>query len=186
VADTTSVRLVVTPERMVIDEARRTWTDLALFELPCDALVMNRLLPEAAVCEAFFADWGRLQEERLREVEALFAPLPLLAAPLQDDEVTGLERLAAHGAAIFRERSPEAVLSRAPRVAFEREERGYVVSLPLPNADPELLEVAKVDDELVVRAGPLRRALRLPRRIAPLDLAGAHLAGGRLRVRFAR
>ena len=186
VADTTSVRLVVTPERMVIDEARRTWTDLALFELPCDAVVMNRLLPEAAVSEAFFADWGRLQEERLREVEALFAPLPVLPAPLQDDEVTGLERLAAHGAALFRERAPEAVLSRAPRVEFEREEGGYVVSLPLPNADPALLDVAKVDDELVVRAGPLRRALRLPRRIAPLNLAGARLAGDRLRVRFVR
>jgi len=186
VADTTSIRLVVTPERMVIDEARRTWTDLALFELPCDAVVMNRLLPEAAVAEAFFADWGRLQEERLREVEELFAPLPVLPAPLQDDEVTGLDRLAAHGAALFGERAPEAVLSRAPRVEFEREAGGYVVSLPLPGADPALLDVAKVDDELVVRAGPLRRALRLPRRIAPLDLAGARLVDDRLRVRFSR
>ena len=43
----TSVRLVVTPERMVIDEALRARTDLALFELGCDAVVMNRLLPEA-------------------------------------------------------------------------------------------------------------------------------------------
>jgi arsenite-transporting ATPase len=182
----TSVRLVVTPERMVIDETRRAWTDLALFELPCDAVIMNRLLPQAAVSESFFADWGRLQVERLREVEALFAPLPVLQAPLQDDEVTGLERLAAHGAELFGERAPEAVLSRTPRIQFEREAEGYVVSLPLPNADPAQLDLVKVDDELVVRAGPLRRSLLLPRRIAPLDLVGARFEGDRLRIRFSR
>ena len=40
-----TTRLVVTPERMAIDEALRTHTDLALFELPCDAVVLNRMLP---------------------------------------------------------------------------------------------------------------------------------------------
>ena len=53
----TSVRMVVTPERMVIDEARRAFTELSLFELTCDAVVMNRLLPEAATREEFFRDW---------------------------------------------------------------------------------------------------------------------------------
>ena len=182
----TSVRLVVTPERMVIDEARRSWTDLCLFELPCDAVVMNRFLPQAAAAERFFRDWGRLQAERLREVEACFAPLPVLVAPLQDDEVTGLARLAAHGAELFGERAPEAVLSRGSRVVFARDEAGYSVSLPLPHAERASLDVAKVDDELLVRAGPLRRALRLPRRIAPLELTGARLEGDRLVVRFAR
>jgi arsenite-transporting ATPase len=185
-APETSVRLVVTPERMVIDEARRAWTDLALFELACDAVVMNRMLPEAAVSEAFFSDWGRLQAERLREVEALFAPLPVLPAPLQDDEVTGVERLAAHGAELFRAHEPDARLSSAPRVCFERTAEGYHVSLPLPQADPKALEVTKLEDELFVRAGPVRRVLALPRRIAPCDLAGARLSGGRLLVRFAR
>ena len=34
----TSVRLVVTPERMVIDEARRAYTDLSLFDIACEVL----------------------------------------------------------------------------------------------------------------------------------------------------
>ncbi len=184
--ESTSVRLVLTPERMVIDEARRAWTDLSLFELSCDAVVMNRMLPDAAVSEAFFADWGRLQEERLREVAEHFAPLPVLPAALQDDEVTGLERLAAHGEALFGARDPAAVLSSSPRISFERDASGYVVRLPLPHADPSRLDVVKVDDELVVRAGALRRTLRLPRRIAPLELAGAHFEDDALRVRFER
>ena len=61
----TSARIVVTPERVVMEEARRAYTELALFEVPCDAVVMNRLLPQSAAQEEFFRDWSRLQDERL-------------------------------------------------------------------------------------------------------------------------
>jgi len=180
----TSIRLVVTPERMVIDEARRAHTDLALFELPCDAVVMNRLLPEAAAEEDFFRDWARLQVERLAEVEETFAPLPVLTAPLQDDEVTGLERLAEHADRLFGAVEPDAVLSTAPRIRFERENGGYRVEVPLPHAGSQDLDVAKIDDELVIGTGTRRRLLPLPRRIAHLELSRAKLQGDLLVVHF--
>ena len=49
----TSVRIVVTPESMVIEEARRSLTDLCLFQLASDAVIMNRILPEEAIREEF-------------------------------------------------------------------------------------------------------------------------------------
>ncbi|MEE9606393.1 MAG: ArsA family ATPase [Myxococcota bacterium] len=181
----TSVRIVVTPERMAIDEARRAYTELALFEVPCDAVVINRLLPKAAADEAFFRDWGRLQEQRRSEVAELFAPLPVLEAPLQDDEVTGLERLAEHGRQIFANRRPDAVLSRAPRVRFGRDQSGYRVVIPLPRVERGAFDVARVDDELVITTAARRRALVLPRRMASLPVAGARIEGASLVVRFA-
>ena len=180
----TSVRLVVTPERMVIDEARRAHTDLALFELRCDAVVMNRLLPEAAAEEDFFRDWARLQLERLAEVEELFAPLPVLTAPLQDDEVTGLDRLAEHANRLFGAVEPDAVLSTAPQVRFEAENGGYRVEMPLPHVGSGDLNVAKIDDELVIGTGTRRRSLPLPRRIAHLELSRAKLRDDWLVVHF--
>jgi arsenite-transporting ATPase len=185
VAPQTGVRLVLTPERLVIDEGRRAFTDLCLFEVPCDAVVMNRMLPAAAASEEFFRDWSRLQEERLREVEELFSPLRLLAAPHQDDEVVGLARLSEHGRSLFAEVEPDALLSESQRVRFVRSPRGYLARLPLPGAAPEHLEVAKLDDELVVRSGGIRRALMLPRRIARLALIEARLEGAELVVSFA-
>jgi arsenite-transporting ATPase len=146
----TSVRLVVTPERMVIDEARRAWTELSLFELPCDAVVLNRMLPDETEELPFFRDWRRLQAERRREIEELFAPLPVLEAPLQDDEVTGLARLAAHGERLFGALAPDAVLCQPARVRFERDGDGYLAIVPLPQADPRQLDVAKLGDELVI------------------------------------
>jgi arsenite-transporting ATPase len=180
----TSVRLVVTPERMVIDEARRAHTDLALFELPCDAVVMNRLLPPAAAEEDFFRDWARLQLERLAEVEELFAPLPVLTAPLQDDEVTGLDRLADHADQLFGAVEPDAVLSTAPRIRFETEDGGYRVEVPLPHAGSGDLDVVKIDEELVIGTGTRRRSLLLPRRIAHLELSQAKLRDDSLVVHF--
>ncbi len=182
----TSVRIVVTPERMVIDEGRRAYTELSLFEVSCDAVVMNRLLPEAAANEAFFRDWSRLQEERRREVEQVFAPLPLLAAPLEEDEVIGLGPLSRHAARIFADVEPDAVLCRAPSVRFVRDGADFVALVPLPGADPDRLDVAKVDDELTITSGVRRRSLKLPRRIAPLGLASARLEGTWLRVSFRR
>jgi arsenite-transporting ATPase len=180
----TSIRLVVTPERMVIEEALRTHTDLALFELPCDAVVMNRLRPEAAAREAFVRDWGRVQAERLREVAEAFAPLPILEAPLQDDEVCGLERLSRHGSTLFAGREADAILCSAPRVRFFPVAGGYHATVPLPHARPTDLEVAKVEDQLVIGTGARRRTRPLPRRIAHLELEGARVEGDSLVVRF--
>jgi arsenite/tail-anchored protein-transporting ATPase len=182
----TTTRLVVTPERMVIDEALRAHTDLALFEVACDAVVMNRLLPEAAAQEAFFRDWGRLQAERLREVEELFAPLPVLTGVLQDDEVVGLERLARQGADLFGARAPEARLAGASGIRFRTMPGGGCRAVvPLPHARADALDVALVDDQLVIATGSRRRTLPLPRRVARLELAEARLESGRLLLRFA-
>jgi arsenite-transporting ATPase len=183
-SSSTSVRLVVTPERMVIDEACRAHTDLALFDVRCDAVVMNRLLPPEAAAESFFQDWASLQQERCAEVETLFAPLPLLRAPLQDDEVVGVDRLERHGEELFGSRDPAALLCQASRLRFLRDGEGYRVDVPLPHADPAQLDVAKVEGELLIRTGRLRRAVSLPRHLNSLSLLGARLEHDCLRVRL--
>jgi arsenite-transporting ATPase len=181
----TSVRMVVTPERMVIDEAQRAYTDLALFEVGCDAVIMNRMLPEAASDEEFFADWCRLQGERFLDVERLFAPLPVLRAPLAEDEVCGVDALRAHGKLIFGGIAPESRLCNAPRIQFVREGQEYIAIVPLPNVDPGEIDVVKIDDELSITTGSRRRSLKLPRRFVPLSLTSARLEGRAMRVSFA-
>ena len=183
-APETSVRIVATPERMVIDEARRAYMELSLFDLRCDAVIMNRLLPRAAAEEEFFQDWWALQAERRLELEEGFAPLRVVDAPLQRDEVVGLEALSAHGNQLFASIEPNALLSRAPRVRFTKTKTGHRVHLPLPGASPDDLAVAAVEGELVVRAGSRRRSLRLPPRIARLSLDSAHIDAGILVVSF--
>ena len=122
---TTSVRLVVTPERMVIDEALRAHTDLALFEVGCDAVVMNRLLPDGAPRRALLPRLGpRCRPSGWPRSRRASRPLPVLRAPLRDDEVVGARARSPRTArALFGERAPDAVLcarSAAPLRARRR------------------------------------------------------------------
>ncbi len=97
-----------------------------------------------------------------------------------------MARLARHGEQLFGRVEPDAVLSAAPRVRFEREGSSYRAVVPLPNADRNRLDVVKVDDELTITTGARRRSLKLPRRFAPLPLVGARLEGPSLVVHFER
>ena len=166
----TSVRIVVTPESMVIEEARRSLTDLCLFQLASDAVIVNRLLPEAALQERFFAEWGETQVERLREVETAFSPMACLTAPLAPDEVRGVPALADHGELLFKDRDPAAVLGERLMLRFERDDNGARLRLPLPGLDRDALEVMRVEDELVLTVAGRRRKIALPVAFAKLDV----------------
>src|ERR671919_1914408 len=79
---TTSVRLVVNPERMVIAEAKRTFTYLNLFGYRVDAVIVNRVLPEE-VSDPYFARWKEVQAEHIQTIRESFEPVPLLDARLR-------------------------------------------------------------------------------------------------------
>jgi arsenite-transporting ATPase len=117
-------------------------------------------------------------------VAELFSPLPLLEAPLQADEVTGVRALAAHGADLFGDVEPDGVLCRAPRVRHRREGGEYLVLVPMPGASLEHLDVAVVEDELTITTGVRRRAIKLPRRMSGLALQAARLDGPDLVLHF--
>src|SRR3954447_22724309 len=74
-----SVRLVLTPERVVIAEARRTWTSLGLYGFAVDGVVVNRVIPAAAARgDAWRRSWNEAQRAGLDEVAESFAGLPIL------------------------------------------------------------------------------------------------------------
>lgn len=181
----TSVRIVVTPESMVIDEARRALTDLALFELSADAVVLNRMLPEAALAEDFFREWGRTQAERRAEVELAFAPLSILEAPLAEDEIRGAPALADHGARLFGERDPAARLGRGVGLRFERAGAGGWLRVPMVGRDASSLDVARIDDELVIGVAGRRRRIALPAGFARLEVERVAMEDASLVVSFA-
>jgi len=166
----TSVRIVVTPESMVIDEARRSLTDLCLFQLGSDAVIMNRMLPEEALREEFFREWGPVQVERFREVEAAFAPMACLSAPLQADEVRGVRALAEHGKELFGDLDPAAHLGQTLHMRFERDDEGARIRLPLPGLDPQTLDVLRIEDELVLGVAGRRRKIALPVGFSKLEV----------------
>ena len=153
---------------------------------------MNRVLPEAAAREPFFRAGRAVQAERLAEVEERFAPLPVLRAPLREDEVIGARRLAEHGAALFGARDPAARLSAGSRGCASRAEGGRLPARPAASARRGRLDRRREARGRALRldrrdrAAPCRcrgrsRALALVER----EARGRH-AGGALRARGGR
>jgi arsenite-transporting ATPase len=183
-ASVTSVRLVVNPERMVIAEARRTYTYLSLFGYRVDAVVANRLLPDD-ITDPWFKKWRELHAEHLATIEASFAPLPVLRAELAADELVGPERLREFAATVYGDRDAVAVLHEGEVLKVTRHAGAYHLTLQLPFADHDDLDVGRKDDEVLIRVGPYRRALLLPDSLRRRTITDATLREGKLRVVFA-
>src|SRR5215217_4858481 len=107
-SESVSVRLVMTPDRMVVDEARRTFTYLNLYGYLTDAVIVNRVFPEEV--GDYFGPWRERQLAALADVEAAFAPVPVLRAAYFGEEVVGADMLDRLGAHVFEQRDPGAVL----------------------------------------------------------------------------
>ena len=179
----TSVRLVLTPEQVVVAEARRTLTSLALYGYRVDAVVANRVFP--ASDEPFLAGWVAAQAVQLAAVRVDAGALPVHVAPYLSEEPVGLAALTALGQALYAGADPAVGGPPADELlSVQRTADGFSLSLLLPLARREDLDLARTGDELVVTVGGRRRVLALPSALRRCTVAGAALTQGRLVVRF--
>jgi arsenite-transporting ATPase len=182
-APSASVRLVLTPEAVVVAEARRTLTSLSLYGYRVDAVVANRVFP-AAEGDPWRAGWVQAQKAQLAEVAHSFAPLPVFKAPYGVAEPVGSDALVELASATYGAVDAFAQPSVEDPVQVSRSGDEFVLSLALPLADRSETDLARVGDELVVTVGGHRRVLALPSALRRCTVAGAVLRDGRLRVRF--
>jgi arsenite-transporting ATPase len=178
-----SIRLVTTPDRMVVDEARRTFTYLNLYGFLTDAIVVNRVFPED-VDGGYFGPWRARQLRTLAEVRAGFAPVPVLTAPYFAAEVVGGERLDELATALFEDRAPDALLHRRLAQELHVDDGVAVLRLDLPFADKGDIALRKIGAEVIVRVDGHKRTVVLPPALAGYRAAGASFEDGALELRF--
>ena len=201
-SETTSVRLVLTPERVVLAESRRTLTSLRLYGLTVDQIVVNRVFPDAAAPEvtasglsspqpgqesthtAWLAGWNEAQQRGLAEVHHSFDPLPIVIAPYLAREPVGTDALAALAQARTGEIGNVLMTAPAPGMTVRSEDGGYLLTLPLPMVTAAEVDLKRRDDELLVSVADHRRVLSLPSVLRRCVVAGAVVRKGALRVRF--
>src|SRR3954453_6185055 len=106
---TTTIRLVMNPDRMVVREAMRTFTYLNLYGYLTDAVVVNRVFPDEAA-DGYFGAWAETHKRPMELARSAFAPVPILTAPSFEQEVIGPQMLDRLGATIFGELDASAVL----------------------------------------------------------------------------
>jgi arsenite-transporting ATPase len=181
-AERVTLRLVTTPDRMVVAEAMRTFTYLNLYGYLCDAVVVNRVFP-ADVGE-YFGVWRDVQARSLAQVESNFAPVPVLRAPYFEQEVLGTEMLERLGDALFQGREPGAVLHDRLAQELTLEDGRAELRLDLPFVSKGDVALRKIGLELVVRVDGHKRTIVLPGALAGFKPTSAKLADGSLVVGF--
>lgn len=178
-----SVRLVVNAEKMVIAEARRAYTYLNLYDYAVDAVVVNRLLPEA-VSDPYFEKWREAQGRHMRAIEDSFSPIPIFKARLFDREMYGMEALEMLSEDVFGDEDPLRLHFRGTTHEIVKSNGGYEIVFNLPLADKKSVDLSKKGAELLVKVGGYKRNILLPDSMVRLKATGAKIEGGKLRVRL--
>ena len=206
---TTSYRVVINPEKMVIKEAARAVTYLSLFECPVDAVVVNRILPgvrkggadtggeggetvlqdgEAALSapssDPYLRQLQVHQARYLVEIERDFYPLPILYSSWRSEEVVGFAPLRSLADEMYGQRDPGEVMFVGQVQEIEEQGNDFVLKLPLPQIELEKIRLKKRGDELFITIGNFKREYLLPAVLAQREASGAVFAGGILRIRF--
>jgi len=181
--DITTARLVMNPEKMVIAEAKRTYTYLGLFGYAVDSAIVNRVLPEA-VTDPYFAQWRQIQKGHLEDVAEAFADVDIRRLRLFDEEMIGIDRLRVVGDELYGDVDPTHRLSEGRPFRIEDEGDDVVLIVGMPFAEHDELDLVRHDHELIVTVGQYRRSIALPDSLKRRHVRRASLSDGELRVTF--
>lgn len=181
--DVTTARLVMNPEKMVIAEARRTYTYLGLFGYAVDAAIVNRVLPDT-VTDPYFEQWHRIQKGHMEDVAEGFADVDIRSLRLFDQEMVGVDLLRIVGEELYADTDPTTRLSEGRPFRIEEDGDDVVMVVGMPFAEHDDLDLMRHDHELIVTVGQYRRSIVLPDSLKRRHVLRANLADGELRVTF--
>ncbi len=182
-----SIRLVVNPEKMVIKETQRTYTYLNLYGYATDAIICNRIIPDE-VTDPYFTMWKANQKDNINFIDEAFGGLPVMKAKLFGGEISGLDRLRLLAEEIYGDTNPAERKFDGTTHRIEKDETtgGYMLSVPLPFADKDDMDLYRSRDELTLRVGPYRRNIVLPYALWDLEIADARFEESTLCIRFSK
>ena len=179
-----SYRPVVNPERMVIKEALRAETYLALFGYPMDAVICNRVLQPGNYADTFMQDMYRTQEKLRQQIHQTFAPLPIWEVPYYSHEILGLNELGKLANTIFGATDPTQIFYRGQIQEITREGDTYILRLPLPHVEMDKVQMTKKGDEMIIEIGNFKRDITLPSVLATQEATVAKFVNKALEIHF--
>ena len=176
-----SLRVVTTPEKIVINEAKRNFTCLYLYHYNVDAIIVNHIYPAKAM-EGYFNKWIKLQEDALQDIKESFSEVPRFYVELQQQELRTLDVLGKVGDTIYGEINPDDVLFKKEIYSIDNEKNCLKIYLPF--ADKGELRLEQDKNELIVGVKNESRKFPIPSEFTKKDIVGAKFEEGYLNIQF--
>ncbi|WP_189211939.1 ArsA family ATPase [Actinokineospora fastidiosa] len=160
----TGVRLVLTPERLVVAETRRTMTALALRGIRVDALIVNRLVPRARHWPGPAAAWLRTRRsEQDAVLSALDSALPVSVVEHRAAEPVGVPALRSLADELYGPADPLDTGPAADRLlSITTDGEDHLLTIAFPITDDATLTLARIDDDLSITVDGVRKLIALP------------------------
>jgi arsenite/tail-anchored protein-transporting ATPase len=181
--DIVSIRIVTTPERIVIKEAKRNFSYLHLFNYNVDAIIVNKVYPGRSM-SGYFQQWRKNQEEALTDIQESFAGVPVFYLELQMQELRTIERLRKVAAVLYGNVHPEEILFRETVFSVDREGERDVFTIRLPFFELKDMELLQKGDELTLTIKNEKRKFILPAKLRNQEVQSAKYEDGILKLGF--
>lgn len=181
--ETTSIRIVVNPEKMVIKEAQRSFTYLNIYDFNVDAIVVNRVIPEN-VTDNYFKVWKDIQRRYKEDIIESFSPIPIYYAPLFETEVVGTAMLKRMAKEIFKAEDPVEIKYNGRTQKVDKDGEGYILAIAMPFMEKSDLSLSQKGDQLIIRAGNIKRNITLPRTLLDFSIKRAKFEDETLKIWF--
>lgn len=180
---TTSIRLVTMPEKMVVEETKRNFMYMNLYDYLVDGIYINRILPKD-MDNPFFSEWIRIQNQYVEELESVFDGLPIYKIPWFDTDLNGLSGVDRIEQAVLKGKPVFALQGDLPGQRFEKTKTGYELKLKLPFIEKADLNLHESGTDIIVKIGNYKRCIPKPGVLRSYPVTGAKLSKGTLTMTF--
>jgi arsenite-activated ATPase arsA len=179
--ETTSIRIVTTPEQIVLEEARRNYTWLQLYDFNVDAVYMNRLYPKE-VMEGYFEGWENIQNDNIRLAKESFSQQKLFKLELQSEEIHGRESLEKIGELLYKDLNPAEIFCQIEAFKMEDINGTRILIINLPFAKAESISVTKEKNDIIISLLNETRRFHLPDKLRTRNISDYTFENGELRI----
>jgi arsenite-transporting ATPase len=156
-----SIRLVTIPEKMVVEETKRSFMYLNLYNFNVDGMYINRIIPKE-IENNFFDEWKKLQGNYIKEIESVFAPLPIYKIKWYETDVDGIEGLER----IVQDSLEDKKIFQVQKVEkpqnFIKTEDGYRLDVYLPFIKGKDFDLYESASDIIVKVDNFKRNIPCP------------------------
>ena len=181
--DISSVRLVCTPERMAVEETKRSYMYLSLYGYRLDGVYINRVLPEQAD-NAFFRGWRDIQRGCMEELRQVFREIPVSEIPWYPEDVRGKKAIGRICEEALTAPDLFAVRAGTGNEVYRAIPGGYQLCIDLPGALQGQAEVRCHGLDLDIVLNNYTRRIPLPGSLRGVRPSETVLEDGQLRISF--
>ena len=181
--DVTSIRIVTTPEKMVVEETKRNYMYMNLYNFNVDGLYINRILPQD-INNDFFNQWIVIQREYITYLKESFSALSIYEIPWYEEELRGVSNIrrivedVLSGKEVFEEK----IITE--RESFKQIEKGYQLEVFLPCVDKSSIDLYQGTTDIVIKIGNFKRNIPLPNILRNYMVTGAKFEEEKLCIIF--